>query len=155
MSWHPPLKQITEAGFEPAAVNRIKVKSRMLLAPDHFKLPRPAQLHPFCQQREILDYCQKNGITLEAHSPLIQAGRGMFDHPIVTATADEHGKDNTQILIDLIRWTLQKVYGPPIQLFGCSDCGDFADGLPSQKPPTQNESSSMRLFVILSWRRRI
>jgi len=63
------------------------------------------QLHPFCQQREIVDYCHKNDIILQAYSPLIQARKGMFDHPTITAIADKHGKDNAQVLI---RWTLQK-----------------------------------------------
>jgi len=80
------LKEIAEAGFEAPAVNQI-------------------QLHPFCQQREIVDYCQKNDIIVQAYSPLIQARRGMFDHPAIMAIADKHGKDNAQVLI---RWSLQK-----------------------------------------------
>jgi len=80
------LKEIAEAGFEPPAVNQI-------------------QLHPFCQQREIVDYCQKNGIIVQAYSPLMKAQKGMFDHPAITAIANKHGKDNAQVLI---RWTLQK-----------------------------------------------
>lgn len=82
----PHLKEILEAGFELPAVNQI-------------------QLHPFCQQREIVDYCQKNGIIVQAYSPLIQAQKGMFDHPTITTIATKHGKDNAQVLI---RWTLQK-----------------------------------------------
>jgi len=80
------LREIADAGFEPPVVNQI-------------------QLHPFCQQREIVDYCQKNNIIVQAYSPLIQARKGMFDHPSITAIANKHGKDNAQVLI---RWTLQK-----------------------------------------------
>ena len=72
------------------------------------------QLHPFCQQREIVDYCHKNDIIVQAYSPLVRAQKGMFDHSVVTAIANKHGKDNAQVLI---RWNLQKgcdlcVFGP-------------------------------------------
>ena len=54
-----------------------------------------------------MDYCHNNGIIVQAYSPLIQARKGMFDHPTITAIADKHGKDNAQVLI---RWSLQKGY---------------------------------------------
>ena len=126
------LKEITEAGFEPPAVNQIQVtplviyfqatRSRL-----SFETLRLGQLHPFCQQREIVDYCNENGIIVQAYSPLIRAQKGMFDHPVITAIATKHGKDNAQVLI---RWTLQKGCG-----LSCSDrvalfvdCGDLAGG---------------------------
>jgi aryl-alcohol dehydrogenase-like predicted oxidoreductase len=74
----------------------------------HFDPLRLCQLHPFCQQREIVDYCHQNGIIVQAYSPLIRAQKGMFDHPAITAIANKHGKDNAQVLI---RWTLQKGCG--------------------------------------------
>jgi len=105
------LKEITDAGFEPPAVNQIQVKPLVVLSGcppfTHFEPSLVGQLHPFCQQREIVDYCRQNGIVLQAYSPLIQARKGMFDHPTITAIANKHGKDNAQVLI---RWTLQKGY---------------------------------------------
>jgi len=153
------LKEIAEAGFEAPAVNQIQVGSSIIFPgyrlSTNSELFRPGQLHPFCQQREIVDYCQKNDIIVQAYSPLIQARRGMFDHPIITVIADKHGKDNAQVLI---RWSLQKGYSLPLVL-GCVtlflDCSDFAGGCPSQKAPTQSESSPMRLFMTLGWTRRI
>ena len=123
---------LSEAGFEAPAVNQIQVKS-LIIFPGYrlstnSELLRLGQLHPFCQQREIVDYCQKNGIIVQAYSPLIQARSGMFDHPVITTIADKHGKDNAQVLI---RWSLQKGCGLPLVL-GCVtlflDCGDFAGG---------------------------
>lgn len=55
-----------------------------------------------------MDYCQQNGIVVQAYSPLIRAQKGMYDHPTITAIALKHGKDNAQVLI---RWTLQKGCG--------------------------------------------
>ena len=75
-----------------------------------------------------MDYCQKNGIIVQAYSPLIQARRGMFDHPVITAIADKHGRDNAQVLI---RWSLQKGCGLPFVLVYAAvflDCGDFVGG---------------------------
>jgi len=126
------LKEITEAGFEAPAVNQIQVRSSFIFPgyylSTNFELLRPGQLHPFCQQREIVAYCQKNDIIVQAYSPLIQARRGMFDHPVITAIAERHGKDNAQVLI---RWSLQKGYSLPLVL-NCAtlflDCDDFAGG---------------------------
>lgn len=53
----------------------------------------------------------------------------MFDHPVITAIANKHDKDNAQVLV---RWTLQKGCG-----FSCSclrslvlfnDNGDLTGG---------------------------
>lgn len=38
------------------------------------------QLHPFCQQKDIVDYCKKHGIVVEAYSPLV---RGNWDDTVV------------------------------------------------------------------------
>lgn len=39
------------------------------------------QLHPFSQQREIVDYYRKHGIVVQAYSPLV---RGAMDDPVIT-----------------------------------------------------------------------
>ena len=39
-----------------------------------------AQIHPFCQQKEIVEYCGKHGIVVEAYTPLI---RGRWNDTIV------------------------------------------------------------------------
>jgi diketogulonate reductase-like aldo/keto reductase len=38
------------------------------------------ELHPFCQQRPITEYCDKHGIVVEAYCPLV---RGAFDDPVL------------------------------------------------------------------------
>ena len=45
-------------------------------------LPHALQLHPFCQQKEIVDYCKKSGILVEAYCPLV---RGSFGDPVLQA----------------------------------------------------------------------
>ncbi|OJT02493.1 hypothetical protein TRAPUB_6965 [Trametes pubescens] len=55
------LEEIREAGLETPSVNQV-------------------ELHPLCQQKEIVEYCTKHGIIVEAYSPLI---RGKWTDKIV------------------------------------------------------------------------
>ncbi|PIL33888.1 hypothetical protein GSI_03594 [Ganoderma sinense ZZ0214-1] len=75
------LEEIKAAGLELPAVDQVEI-------------------HPFCQQREIVDYCKKNGIVVEAYSPLV---RGNWDDTVVNIGKKYH-KDPAQTLI---RWSLQ------------------------------------------------
>lgn len=72
---------------------------------------RPAvnqvELHPWCQQRNIAEYCQKNGILVEAYCP-IRRGDGLAS-PVVKEVAQRAGATPAQVLI---RWSIQKGYVP-------------------------------------------
>ncbi|KAF8305071.1 Aldo/keto reductase [Clavulina sp. PMI_390] len=84
----------------------------------HFKdlqdagLPLPAvnqvELHPYCQQREIVNFCEKNGIVIQAYTPLI---RGKVD-PDDAISKIAASKENVDIFQVLVRWSLQKGYIP-------------------------------------------
>jgi diketogulonate reductase-like aldo/keto reductase len=39
-----------------------------------------SQLHPYCQQKTIVDYCRSRGIIVQAYTPLI---RGQFGSPVL------------------------------------------------------------------------
>jgi len=60
------------------------------------------ELSPFLHQRELIDYCTKRGIAVEAYSPLTQ-GRRLGDKRLV-AVAKKYAKTVPQILI---RWGLE------------------------------------------------
>ncbi|KAF9234526.1 NADP-dependent oxidoreductase domain-containing protein [Melanogaster broomeanus] len=81
------IEEIRQAGLEMPVVNQI-------------------ELHPFCQQKEIVDYCTKHGIVVQAYSPLV---RGAMDDPVITKVAKKYNKDAAQILI---RWSMQKGFVP-------------------------------------------
>ncbi|KAF8690171.1 hypothetical protein AX14_003103 [Amanita brunnescens Koide BX004] len=81
------LEEIKKAGYEQPAVNQI-------------------ELHPFCQQRPIVEYCRANNIVIEAYSPIV---RGNMDHPVIKRIAEKYSRDLAQILI---RWSIQKGYVP-------------------------------------------
>ncbi|EIW62562.1 Aldo/keto reductase [Trametes versicolor FP-101664 SS1] len=80
------LEEIREAGLETPSVNQV-------------------ELHPLCQQKEIVEYCTKHGIIVEAYSPLI---RGKWTDKIVEI-AKKYDKDPAQLLI---RWSLQRKFVP-------------------------------------------
>lgn len=60
------------------------------------------EFHPFLYQRELLQFCKKNSIQLEAYSPLTRGKR--LDHQTIVAVAKKYGKTPSQVLI---RWSLQ------------------------------------------------
>ncbi|CCL98370.1 uncharacterized protein FIBRA_00365 [Fibroporia radiculosa] len=81
------LEEIREMGLETPAVNQI-------------------ELHPFCQQKPIVDYCRKHGIVVQAYCPLV---RGAFDNPVLQEVARKYNKEAPQILV---RWSLQHGFSP-------------------------------------------
>ncbi|CVL10239.1 related to members of the aldo/keto reductase family [Fusarium proliferatum] len=65
------------------------------------------ELHPWCQQRDVVTYCQDNGIVIEAYSPLATGTR--LNDPEVQRVASKHDKTPANILI---RYSLQKGWIP-------------------------------------------
>ncbi|WVR04196.1 hypothetical protein IAU60_001196 [Kwoniella sp. DSM 27419] len=65
------------------------------------------ELHPWCQQPDIVSYCESHGIALEAYSPLAQGK--MASDPTLKRVAEETGKSWAQVLI---RWSLQRGFIP-------------------------------------------
>jgi methylglyoxal/glyoxal reductase len=61
------------------------------------------EFHPFLYQKDLLSFCEKNGIQLEAYSPLTRGKR--LKHPAILDIAKKYGnKTPAQVLI---RWSLQ------------------------------------------------
>ncbi|KAI9061590.1 Aldo/keto reductase [Trametes sanguinea] len=81
------LEEIREAGLEMPSINQIEVQ-------------------PLCQQKEIVDYCKKHNIVVEAYAPLM---RGQWDVPAITEAAKKYNKTPAQILV---RWSLQRGFAP-------------------------------------------
>ncbi|TDL19111.1 Aldo/keto reductase [Rickenella mellea] len=100
------LEEIRNAGFETPTVNQI-------------------ELHPFCQQKEIVAYDDKHGIVTQAYCPLV---RGAFGNPVLQEVSKRVGKDPAQVLI---RWSLQRGFVPlpksskPERVISNADVYDF------------------------------
>ena len=84
------LEEIAQAGLETPAINQV-------------------ELHPFCQQRPIVEYCKAHNIVIQAYCPLMR-GEG-WDDANLKEIAEKHGKEVGHILV---RWSLQKGYVPPL-----------------------------------------
>jgi len=84
------------------------------------------ELHPFCQQREIVEFCHKNGIIVESYSPLVRNQKA--NDPTLKSIAKSHGKTVAQVLI---RYGLQKNWVPlpksdtPSRILENADVYDF------------------------------
>jgi len=61
------------------------------------------EYHPRLSQRPLLAYCQKNGIQMEAWSPLMQ-GKELISHELLVGLGQKYGKSPAQIIL---RWDLQ------------------------------------------------
>ncbi|KAI0936117.1 hypothetical protein AcV5_004338 [Taiwanofungus camphoratus] len=81
------LEEIREAGLATPAVNQV-------------------ELQPFCQQKAIVEYCNKHGIIVQAYCPLV---RGEFGNPVLQEIAQKYKKDVAQVLV---RWSLQRGFSP-------------------------------------------
>jgi len=64
------------------------------------------QLHPYCQQKAIVNYCHSRGIIVQAYTPLI---RGQFEAPVLQELSKKYDKNPAHILI---RWSLQHSFVP-------------------------------------------
>lgn len=60
------------------------------------------EFSPFLHQKDLLVYCQNNGIRLEAYSPLTR-GRKLDDASLIKV-AEKHGKSTAQVML---RWDIQ------------------------------------------------
>ncbi|KAF2656318.1 Aldo/keto reductase [Lophiostoma macrostomum CBS 122681] len=65
------------------------------------------ELHPWLPRRDIVEWCQKRGVVLEAYSPLVRANKS--EDPLLVPLANKYGKTTSQILL---RWSLQKGFVP-------------------------------------------
>ncbi|KAK5164185.1 aldo-keto reductase [Cryomyces antarcticus] len=84
------------------------------------------ELHPWCQQREAVSYCQSQGIVVEAYCPLVRNQKA--DDKTLNSLAKKYNKSTGQVLI---RYCLQKDWVPlpksdtPSRIEANADVYDF------------------------------
>lgn len=66
------LNEIEKAGLERPAVNQVEVRINLTRNSHRTMLTLCGQLHPWCQQRQIVAYCKSNGIIVQAYTPLVK-----------------------------------------------------------------------------------
>ena len=67
------------------------------------------ELHPYCPQHGLVEYCEQNDITMVAYGPLGNPGRPadlvtetdphLMSDPIVKSVAEKHSATPAQVLI--------------------------------------------------------
>jgi len=65
------------------------------------------ELHPWLTRPDIVEWCRKRGVVIEAYCPIVRGQR--FDEPILEPLVKKYGKTAAQVLI---RWSLQKGFVP-------------------------------------------
>ncbi|KAH9860774.1 hypothetical protein J1614_012107 [Plenodomus biglobosus] len=65
------------------------------------------ELHPWCQQRDVVKYCQDNNIIIQAYCPIVRNQKA--SDKTLASIAEKHSVEPNQVLI---RWSLQKGYVP-------------------------------------------
>lgn len=62
------------------------------------------ELHPRFPQKELREYCQRNGIQVESWSPIGGQGSDLLEEEVLHDIGQDHGKTPAQVVI---RWHLQ------------------------------------------------
>ena len=61
------------------------------------------EIHPWCPRTDIVEWCQKRGIVVEAYSPLVRGQR--MNEKVLQPLTKKYGKSEAQVLL---RWSLQR-----------------------------------------------
>ena len=69
------------------------------------------ELHPWLTRPDIVEWCQKRGVILEAYCPIVRGQRS--DEPILQPMVKKYNKTPAQILL---RWSLQMVFNNKLML---------------------------------------
>ncbi|KAG8531865.1 uncharacterized protein KY384_003501 [Bacidia gigantensis] len=93
------VKSIGVSNFSPAHIEQLLKSEGVYIQPAVNQI----EMHPWNQQKEIVAYCKKEGIVVQAHTPLTQ-GKKLGD-PMICGIAKKHGKTAAQVVL---RWLLQQ-----------------------------------------------
>jgi methylglyoxal/glyoxal reductase len=103
-SWKAMGTLLKQGKCRAIGVSNFTVRHLEELLEEHEVSPAVNQVefHPFLYQKQLLDYCQRKRIQVEAYSPLARGER--FKHPTIASLAAKYSKTPAQIMI---RWGLQ------------------------------------------------
>lgn len=62
------------------------------------------ECHPLMSRRELVEFCQNNGMQVEAHSPFAWGNKTLVENSDLAGIANAHGKSITQVIS---RWDIQ------------------------------------------------
>ena len=103
--WKAMVNLLREAKARAIGVSNFAIDDLKQILNDSDVVPAVNQVefHPFLYQKDLLSFCKKNAIQLEAYSPLTRGMR--LNHPTIMNIAKKY--DNKTPAQILIRWSLQ------------------------------------------------
>lgn len=63
------------------------------------------ELHPYCQDPELIGYCRAHDIVVEAYAPFASGAFGLLRDPVILGIAESMGVTTGQVIL---RWHLQQ-----------------------------------------------
>ena len=103
-TWKAMIKLLNSGKVNVIGVSNYSIKElkETIHSSDVIPAINQVEFHPFLYQKDLLQFCKRNLIQLEAYSPLTRGQR--LDDPDVVRTAKMYDKTPAQILV---RWSLQ------------------------------------------------
>jgi len=103
-SWKALTKLLKDGKCRSVGVSNYTIHhlTEQLENTDVVPMVNQVEFSPFLYQKQLLDYCEKNKIQVEAYSPLTQGAK--LNHPTIQQIAKKHNKTPAQVLL---RWSLQ------------------------------------------------
>jgi methylglyoxal/glyoxal reductase len=103
-SWKALTKLLRDGKARSIGVSNYTIRhlTELLDQSDSVPMVNQVEFSPFLYQKQLLEYCGKNKIQVEAYSPLTQGEK--LNHPRIVQIAKKHRKTPAQVLI---RWSLQ------------------------------------------------
>jgi diketogulonate reductase-like aldo/keto reductase len=103
--WKAMVHLLREGKARAVGVSNFSIDDLKQILNNSDVLPAVNQIefHPFLYQKDLLSFCERNSIQLEAYSPLTRGRR--LNHPIIVNIAKKY--DNKTPAQILIRWGLQ------------------------------------------------
>lgn len=103
-TWRAMVRLLDQGKVRAIGVSNYSIENlnEFLDTSDIVPTANQVEFHPFLYQEELLRFCKKTNIQLEAYSPLTRGKR--LNHPNILKVANKHGKTPVQVLI---RWGLQ------------------------------------------------
>jgi len=104
------------------------------------------EIHPWCPRSDIIEWCQKRGIVVEAYSPLVRGER--LDEKVLQPLVKKYGKSAAQVLL---RWSLQKGLVPLPKSVTPTRIEENADIFDFELTPAEMKSLETDEYAPVCW----
>lgn len=107
-SWRGLIRARDEGLVKYIGVSNFTISHlKELIEVDGLEIPfvNQAEIHPFCQQIELRQYCSTHGIKIQAYSSLGQGSLELIQHPIIVSMSTKY---NLSVSALLLIWAMQQ-----------------------------------------------